>query len=237
MKIFDGHSHIGFQDSLYNLSNEGRNIIFNDISEYQFNITSVDERNSVSLILDPHKNTDYCLNEINNSKIVAAKIHSRISKITNSDYGKINDLIQDLHNNKHIIYDAFYYGSFLEFQPSLKGLVYLIRNNFNKKFIVAHSGGHKILDYFFHLRDLENVYYCLSFTLQYLYDTSRYLDIKKLVKYVPSNRILFGSDFPYTDPEVQVKILLGIMDEIGMDETNRELIFYTNSKSLFKPDH
>ena len=111
----------------------------------------------------------------------------------------------------------------------------LARQHRDRPFVIAHCGGYEILKYFFHLRPLPNIYYDLSFSLQYLRDSSLYTDLVKLIKYTDKSKVMFGSDYPLADPNLQLEILLGVFDELKLSTQEREKILFRNAESLFAP--
>jgi predicted TIM-barrel fold metal-dependent hydrolase len=83
------------------------------------------------------------------------------------------------------------------------------------------------------LRNLENVYYDLSFSLQYLSDTSCFLDLIKLIKYTNKNKIMFGSDHHWASAKFQFEILNGIFDKLQLNQEEKQKILYDNSQEVF----
>lgn len=234
MKIFDCHCHIEQGLLNYDLDNVcHRNIIFNSIDDYKNFIQDVPEGDSVSLIFDYKSNLDYVLDAVNKKEINALKIISRDQQLNESDYALLINKLKLVKKNIPIIIDAFYYDHHLKYQPSLVSIIEIAKQFPDRKIIVAHSGGHKILDYFFHLRTLKNIYYDLSFSLQYLYDSSCFLDLIKLIKYTDKNKIMFGSDYHWASPKQQFKILNEIFNKLNFNESDVQKIFFFNAENVF----
>jgi len=232
-KIFDAHTHIEKSFNEYDLVGvKHKNVIFNTIKSYVKNKELVSCDDTISLILDVEK-FSFVFKEIENGKINGIKIHSREQKLNNSEYDKIFIFLSKIPDNIPVIYDAFYFGDNIEFQPSLSKLISLAKGFPEKNFIVAHSGGHKILEYFFHLRQLKNIYFELSFSLQYLFDSSCFLDLKKLIKYTPANKLIFGTDYYWASPSFQWEVLENIFFDLKLSVSDQNLIVYDNAKRLF----
>tara|TARA_B110001452_G_scaffold72943_1_gene58995 strand:+ start:7186 stop:7890 length:705 start_codon:yes stop_codon:yes gene_type:complete len=227
MNIFDCHIHV--QEGLdgYNMDMINGNVIFNSISDYT-NFSAKYPALFHSLIFDTSVDLQFYNELIINKKIQAIKIHSRLQKISEDKYVGLISLLQKLDTNIPIIYDAFYFGSDLKYQPSLSGLIKLIKAFPKRKFIVAHAGGYELLKYFFHLREFNNVGFDLSFSLQYLYDTSLSQDLMKLLKYTDNHKIFYGSDYPFADPKLQVENLFFYFDKLGFDSKPIDGIMNTN---------
>ncbi len=234
MQIFDSHVHLEKGLEEYNLKVARKNIIYNSIDLYKsLSPALTDSEKTVSLIFDYKNNLDFVLEEIHANKINAIKIHSRIQKLRVDDYENLITALGKIKKNIPVILDAFYSGSEMDFQPDLSSIIKLVSVFKDRTFIIAHSGGYKLIEYFFHLRSIPNVVYELSFSLQYLYDSSIFTDLKKLIKYTDKKRLLFGSDFPYADPNLQLQTLIDIFKELKIDSSDQEDILYNNSYSLF----
>jgi hypothetical protein len=98
----------------------------------------------------------------------------------------------------------------------------------NRKFVVAHSGGYQVLKYFFHLKEFANVGFDLSFSLQYLSDTSCRADLLKLIRHIPNERIFFGSDYPEANPALQANVLNTLANELELQQAARDGMFMEN---------
>lgn len=234
MKLFDGHIHIETGLEKYDLVIDAGNVIFNSLEEYHRFRKTVPAGYSVTLILDFKNNFEEVKKIVAEDKsITTLKIHSRIQQLTLVDYPLLHKCLNEMPAHLSVIYDAFYYGMEMEFQPDLPALCILLKNNTKRTFIIAHSGGYKMLHYIFHLRPFENVYYDLSLSLQYLSDSSVYPDMKKLIKFTPKNRILFGSDYPFASPKEQYIILEDIFYDLGLSAEEKENICFNNANALF----
>lgn len=225
--LFDCHLHVHKGLEAYHLELANANVIYNDVNAFKEDENRY-EQYVKSLIFDYKNHYDYVAEQVHSKKVVALKIHSRIQRITSGDYEEINGFLQKLNSNVPIIYDAFYYGSEMSFQPSLEGLIYLAKQYPGRPFVVAHSGGYKVLEYFFHLRDLKNIGFDLSFSLQYLKDSSAESDLMKLLKFTPAEKLFFGSDFPLADPVIQKETLLDLLTKLNFTSTQIEGIFTSN---------
>jgi predicted TIM-barrel fold metal-dependent hydrolase len=237
MKIFDCHYHFQSLDDLsdkYYGSDDYRNVIINYVDEYKAVKPSLPlPRTSVSLIFDYRNNFDYVKEQIDAGNLNALKIHSRTQRISSGDYDELIMMLQKSKTSLPLIIDAFYYGQEMEFQPDLPGIIRIAKEFPNNKIIIAHAGGYEILKYFFHLRKLDNIYWDLSFSLQYLSDSSCFYDLKKLIKFNGKDRIMFGSDCPWAEPAFQINVLKSIANELSFTEKESEMIFFENAFKIF----
>lgn len=226
-KVFDCHLHIENGLEKYNFPLGNANIIFNYVENYK-KYKDLYSGYYHSLIFDYQNHFEYIKQLVHEKKIRALKIHSRLQKFNESRYPEIIDKLKELNTNVPVIYDGFYYNSDLEYQPSLKGLITMAKALPDNKFIIAHSGGIHVLEYFFHLRDLGNIGFDLSFSLQYLSDTSCYVDLVKLIKYSNRQNVFFGTDYPSADPSFQIGVLRKIFDELKLTNEERDEILNKN---------
>jgi len=234
MKIFDCHTHIENGLSSYDLDSvDRRNIIFNSLDSYTANRPEVSASDTVSLIFDYTNNLSHVMKELNEKKLNALKIHSRIQKLSEADYPSLTEHLKQVPDDIPIIVDAFYYGDDIEHLPSLPYIIKWAKLFPERKFIVAHCGGYEILKYLFHLRTLPNIYYDLSFSLQYLADSSLYIDMIKLIKYTDKSKIMYGSDYHWASPKMQYEVLTGIFDKLNLPQKEREMILYYNAEKVF----
>jgi predicted TIM-barrel fold metal-dependent hydrolase len=148
----------------------------------------------------------------------------------------ICERLQRIDEKVPVILDAWYYGSELKYNPDLEGLIQIAKSQPNRNFVIAHAGGYRIIEYFYHTRELENVHYDLSLTTQYLRDSSLYLDFKKFIKWIEKDRILFGSDYPYGLPKMQYENIRLIMDELQINRLDKDKISFKNAKRIYGND-
>jgi predicted TIM-barrel fold metal-dependent hydrolase len=226
LNLFDCHLHVEKGLDEYDLPISNANVIYNTVESFQINNQKYPNYYS-SLIFDIN-HFDFIETCVSEGKIVALKIHSRLQKIGVDEYDLIIKYLKKLNRNITIIYDAFYFGPEMSFQPNLDKLIDLINKFPSSNFVIAHSGGYKILEYFFHLRTFKNVGFDLSFSLQYLSDTSCFSDMVKLINYTDKSKLFFGSDFPFAKPSTQLNELNSIMNNLNFSERIKNDILESN---------
>jgi len=135
------------------------------------------------------------IERMRNLKIkIGIKLHPRLSNISIDKFKLIAKNLEKL-NFDFIIVDCFYYGSSLETHTNLELSIFIAKYFKDHKILLAHGGGHKVLEFMLFTRDLENVYYDFSFTIAYLRNTSIWLDLINFFRF-NEEKILFGSDYP-----------------------------------------
>ena len=244
--IFDSHIHlegdvyeknvVGLDN--YNLDIAGGNLIVNFLELFELyrdTINNSSKRYSLTCIFDFRSldNIDQFNDRVEKGEIHGAKIHSKIQKIYPHEYQLICSRIESIPDHIPIILDSWYDWYDLSIQPSLEHNIMLALKYPQKKFIIAHAGGSKILDYFMHTRKINNMYYDLSLTLGYFKGSSVWRDVKHFVKYVPSDRIMYGSDYPYYDPKTQLKRLYKILEKAAKTERDIRNILCNTTETLY----
>ncbi|MBL7810765.1 MAG: amidohydrolase family protein [Bacteroidetes bacterium] len=235
MRIFDCHFHVEENPEGYTLANvKAKNVIFNYVENYRNHAPKLSPDCCCSLILDLKGEFPFVLKEINEGRVKALKIHSVIQQLPQLCSSVLLRKLEEVNPEIPVIYDAFYYGPDYQYRPCLQTLIDLCVAQPERKFIVAHSGGTRLLEYFFHLRPLKNVFYDLSLSLQYLSDTSVWPDLIKLMKYTDKCRIMFGTDYYFHDPEVQLRNILEVMKNLSYTDSDIDKVLYSNASEIFK---
>lgn len=231
--IFDCHLHVEEGLTGYDININGANVIFNSLNSYYLHKDGLNSDWTVSLLLDI-TNIDEVHRIIrNDNRIKALKIHPRIQKINERNFTIIKQYVQELDSKYHIIIDAFKYGRPLEFQTRLENIIEIAELDGNRKIIVAHSGGLDVLSYILHLRGVENIYYDLSLSLEYLKFTSELQNFTHLIRVTNKEKILFGTDFPNISASGQLSVFNNICDELELNKEDVEKMLYYNSRLLF----
>ena len=234
MRLFDAHYHIDRGAEGYNRQPEGRNWIFNSIDQYKEWTDKVPAGDTQTLIFDFQKQQDWVVAEAASGRLQGLKIHSRLLGIREHNYPDLFDAYSRVaHLKLPTVTDAFYIGHELDIQPNLQRIAEMVSLFPDNTFIIAHSGGIRVMDYFLHLKNCPNVVFELSLSLSYLKHSSVYADFGVLLRFGDRNRIIFGTDFPYVDAQDHLKVFLKMADDLNMNETDREKILYTNAKKLF----
>lgn len=229
--IYDCHLHIPMKKSnpigaLLNEINDsnvgGFVLILNSTEEenmYFEHLPLFDGYNhKVALILDVR--SESCLN---NFKVLEekgieyiVKIHPRISKITTDDFKIVREKLKSLSYHA-IIIDGWIFGYQIENHVGTELAVYLARELPDKKVVIAHSGGYKIIETMLLTRPVENMYYDLSLTQLYFRGSSIEWDIDYFVKWM-NKKIIFGSDYPDFDICEAWKAFRHHYHNVGLDD-------------------
>lgn len=169
------------------------------------------------------------IDELERNEIFGLKEHFYISR--NSDIKTYFHIYQYLQDK----------GKFLYIHPHMSERierVRLIKNNFPAlKIILAHSGrkwpftGDEVLDLVIPaLKSYKDIYF----------DTSTISDskvISKMINILGGHRVLFGSDYPFSQPSLDVyQSEFNIIDKLDVTDEDRENILHNNFRRLFLKD-
>lgn len=245
--IFDCHVHIennypkcidivGLENYLVNVYKKNLIVNFLELYDKYKNFVKV-TNNTLTCIFDFKKNkrVSEFVDRVNNHEISAAKIHSKIQCIEKRDYKVISKQLKKIPTNIPVVVDAWYDWPDISVLPDLQGIIRLAEEAPDRKFVIAHAGGYKILEYFYHTRKIDNIYYDMSLTLGYMKGTSVWKDVKHFIKYIPCTRIMYGSDYPYSPPGKQLKRLNKIMNNYQFSEAQRMSILYGTASNVLTP--
>lgn len=94
------------------------------------------------------------------------------------------------------------------------------------KIVAAHTGGWRMWDEVLKVIAGLDIWIETSMTLKYIEDRKIFLEI---LKKHPSDKIMFGTDAPWTDQKEEVKLMRDIRD---ISEDLKEKIFSGNAKKL-----
>lgn len=102
----------------------------------------------------------------------------------------------------------------------------------NTKFIWAHMGGHKVIDFMMLAKRLPNVYMDCSYSLLYYRGSSVTDDLLYAMKSMRYDRIFYGSDYPDRSLKDSLEQSLVILEQYGVNGEALNKIMYENCESL-----
>ena len=140
---------------------------------------------------------------------------------------QIAQIAQDF--NLPIIVCSFDDGSWPRFGLNAEQFLTLADKFPNVKFLWAHSGGYRILDFMFMARRTHNVYLDSSYTQTYFFKGSVLSNLNYAIESLPS-RFMFGSDFENLIYKDEVNKLVKFY--LSQNQ-NRELFFSGNYLKFF----
>ena len=98
--------------------------------------------------------------------------------------------------------------------------------------VPLHSGGIRAYEAFLLAEDKKNIFLDTSFSLNYLEKSPLWDDFAFIYKKLGTERILYGSDFPYVSFENSLNCILRFLDKYNFNENEKEQILFNNSASI-----
>jgi len=246
-KVYDSHIHFNMkaQNIIEDFKREtsilaGFILILNSISEKKLFLEEFSknfkENYPLSTIALNYELVDaefVTLLNIQNIKF-GIKLHPRLSNITKDEFEEIILKLVSLKFD-FIIIDCFYYGSNLESHINLELAIYIAKYFKDIKIILAHGGGHRVLEYMLYTRDLNNIYYDFSLTSNYLENTSIRQDIINFIRF-NNQKVFFGSDYPDFTILKSIDTYKKMLCNANLDETQSQGIFLKNILNFLEVD-
>lgn len=173
------------------------------------------------------------LTSLKKAGIDAIKFHCYFQKIEQSDFLKAMELAKvavDL--NMPIFIDTSYGSAGMYRYDNLKLAAFLVEKITTVPVVLLHSGGARILEAFLLAEACSNVYLETSFSLPYYIGSSVERDMAFAYKKV-SEKVIYGSDFPYVSLTDSMKIFLKFAQDWKFTDVEIEGFLDTNVKTIF----
>jgi predicted TIM-barrel fold metal-dependent hydrolase len=171
------------------------------------------------------------LDEILTSRAIGIKLHPRLRKFNLNDK-HIHKIIEKISSsNLIIVICAFWDGTWNKFGLDINQYADLADAYPEQKFIWAHSGGHKVLDFMLMARSRKNVFLDTSFTQHYFYGGSVFSNLTYSIDSL-SDRFLFGSDFENRNYKNTLEDVISRYNSLGLSPDNLNKIMYSNYEKL-----
>ena len=164
------------------------------------------------------------------------KVHPRLQRI---DRAHIPQVVADVRalqpTPRGLIVDCFPWGPELEYDISLPLVIALAMALPECSVLATHGGGYHAWAFRSHTVSLKNVVYDFSATLSYYIGSDVLRPLQNYLRFVP-HRVLFGSDWPFTDPVEQLDELTRLASEIGFGTGELERVMLENASRLWTLD-
>lgn len=157
------------------------------------------------------------------------KLHPRLTGISEKDFKSIEKYISR-YDFRSIIVDSFLYGSTKENICYIELSTYLAKHFCDKNVVMAHFGGIKALECMLRTRELKNIFYDCSFSINYLKGTSVWMDLRHCILY-SADRVMFGSDMPSFTTEDSKNTVLELLG--NQTESLYDNIFSNNARRVY----
>ncbi|MDD5718018.1 MAG: amidohydrolase family protein [Sulfuricurvum sp.] len=161
------------------------------------------------------------------------KVHSYHQQIDESDYGAIARICNYAENHNLILcIDTSYGTTKMYAHDNLKLAAFIADTVKNTPIVLLHSGGIRIFEAMLLADSQSNIFLESSFSLSYLQGSSLEADMAFAYKKIGTDRVLYGSDFPYIPAEQSLKEHLDFFERHRFSDSQIEQILYTNAAAI-----
>ncbi len=173
------------------------------------------------------------LESIQKAGVDAVKFHCYFQKISESDFPAVLTLAKKAQSLNMPIFIDTSYGSIDMYRyDNLKLAAFLLEEITVVPLVLLHSGGARVLEAFLLADACPNVYLETSFSLPYYLGASVEQDLAFSYKKI-SERVIYGSDFPYVDMDTSLSKFLTFSKNWGFSDSQVEGFLNTNVKKVF----
>lgn len=247
-QIIDAHMHINFKldkpvsdliETLDNNNIQKCSLIINKLEELDGIKREIEllcaNKNRIHLVAGININSDkpLCIYDYLKAHDFKTdlKLHPSMYNYTKKDFDNIYNCISKL-NFKNIVIDSLFFSEILENHIGIELAIFLAKKFPEKTIILAHAGSIHLLECQMYTRKVLNIKYDISFTSSYLNKTSVRFDMINFIAHT-SDRIMFGSDYPYFEMDRAMNSVKELCDEAKITKEELDDIFYNNANNIF----
>ncbi len=95
--------------------------------------------------------------------------------------------------------------------------------------VLAHAGGHYVMDVLMMIKKHKNLHMDISFSLSYYAGSSVPQDIVYAVKSLRGERVFYGSDFPERGMEEAIGLARRLFEENNVEKETQQMVFFKNA--------
>lgn len=174
------------------------------------------------------------ISNLKTNKINAVKFHSYFQKITEKDYDNCVEISKICEEFKiPILIDTSFGGEHLYKIKNLELAVEILKKVKEIPVVLLHSGGLKVLEAFLVAEQFPNVFLDTSFSVNYFKNFSILKNYIEVYKKLGCNRVIYGSDFPYSDLRQSFNDTYNLLRKAFKTKTDIEKVFYKNAIKIF----
>ncbi len=193
------------------------------------------EKPSMLSLLFDFRQDDYLgqVSLAHDSGIRALKFHSYVQKIDESYFSVILEISKKASElGMALLIDASYGSINMYKYDNLKLACAILAEVKTTPVVILHSGGARVLETMLIADEMKNVYLETSFSIPYYVGSSIESDLAFAYKKLGSDRLLYGSDFPYVSFSDSEKIHLDFFKKYNFSDEDIENIMFNNAMKL-----
>lgn len=172
-------------------------------------------------------------NAVENLGFIGLKLHPRLQKFDTDDAEAVRLVQFAGEMNIPVLIDAFPDGTHLMSGFSPLKYASLVKQSPNTRVIVAHMGGHHVLDMMMLAKRLPNMYFDISYSLLYYQGSSVPDSMVYAIRSMKNSRVFYGSDYPDRSIGKSLKMSLDYLRGKGFTDGEMELLLFGNAREFF----
>ncbi|MDH5765755.1 MAG: amidohydrolase family protein [Gammaproteobacteria bacterium] len=184
-------------------------------------IKSSSLRSCVTVMID-HRDPGWKqrLSDLYAAGVSAIKFHCYIQKITDQEISECVEISKNAQSLGMMVMIDTSYGSFDMYQyDNLKLASAVAKQVAEVPIILLHSGGARCIEAMLLADCSQNIYLETSFSLPYYIGSSVERDLAFVYKKLGSERIVYGSDFPYINQKESINTFLDFARKWDFSDT------------------
>lgn len=177
-----------------------------------------------------HKDLERAIRNLN---YIGLKLHPRLQNFS-IEHESVSELLKTAGELKTpVLIDAFPDGTHL--QQGFHALKYaeLAKKAPDTNIIIAHMGGHHVLDFMMIAKRIPNIYFDISYSFLYYQGSSVPQNMIYAMKNMRFDRVFYGSDYPDRPLGETLKISLENFKAHNVSNQDLDKIFYENAAKFF----
>lgn len=164
---------------------------------------------------------------------IGLKLHPRLQEFEVDDERTVQLVRVAGEMGIPVLIDAFPDGTHLLQGFSPLKYANLARKCPSTKIIVAHMGGHYVIDFMMLAKRLPNVYFDFSFSLLYYQTSSIPTDMVYAMRSMRFERIFYGSDYPDRSIATSLEKSLEFLKSQDIEQKHLDQIMHGNAQEFF----
>ncbi len=177
---------------------------------------------------------DQLTNCVRNLGYIGLKLHPR-----EQNYSILDERTQDLvllagELGIPVIIDTFPGGKFILCGFCPRDFALLAQSCPGTKIVMAHMGGHYVLDFVMLAKAIPNIFFDISFSLLYYKSDAVIENIICGLESLEYDRIFYGSDYPQWSVEEALTKTVGVFRQKAVNSREIEKILFHNAKGFFR---
>lgn len=103
----------------------------------------------------------------------------------------------------------------------------------NTKIIIAHMGGHYVIDFMMLAKRIPNMYFDFSYSLLYYQSSTIPIDMVYAMRSMKFNRVFYGSDYPDRTISSSLEMSIKFLQSQELEREQLDKIMFRNAQEFF----